>query len=88
MITGGKKWHYLAVKNLSALLKGITSKYVGAFYCLNCFHAYTTKIRLEKHKRVCENHDYYCVEMPNEDNKILKCNHDETSIKGTICYLC
>ena len=25
MITDGKKWHYLAVKKLSALLKGITS---------------------------------------------------------------
>ena len=24
MITDGKKWHYLAVKNLSALLEGIT----------------------------------------------------------------
>ena len=26
MITVGKKWHYLAVKRLSALLNGITSK--------------------------------------------------------------
>ena len=25
MITDGKKWHYLAVKKLSALLRGITS---------------------------------------------------------------
>ena len=72
MITEGKKWHYLAVKRLSALLKGITSKHIGDFYCLNCFHAYTTKNRLEKHKKVCENHDYCCVEMPKEDDKILK----------------
>ena len=26
-ITDGKKWHYLAVKILSALFRGITSKY-------------------------------------------------------------
>ena len=39
MITDGKKWHYLAVKSLSALLRGITSKHVGDFYCLNCFHS-------------------------------------------------
>ena len=38
MITDGKKWHYLAVKKLSALFKKITSKNVGDFYCLNCFH--------------------------------------------------
>ena len=31
MITDGKKWHYLAVKSLSALFRGITSKHVGTF---------------------------------------------------------
>ena len=29
-------WHYLAVKILSALLKGVTSKNNGYSYCLNC----------------------------------------------------
>ena len=72
MITDGEKWHYFAVKSLHALLKGITSKHKGDFYCLNCFHAYTTINKLERHKKVCENHDYCCIEMPNEDNKILK----------------
>ena len=69
MITDGKKWHYLAITRLSSLLKGITSKLNGDFYCLNCFRAYTTRIRLERDKNVCEDHDYCCVEMPNEDNK-------------------
>ena len=36
MITDGKKRHYLAVKKLSALHRGITSKHEGEFYCLNC----------------------------------------------------
>ena len=36
-------WHYLAVKGISGLLKGITSKHKGDFYCLNCFHSYTTE---------------------------------------------
>ena len=57
MITDGKKWHYLVVKSLPALLKGITSKHVGDFYCLNCFRAYATKNRLEKYKKVCEDHE-------------------------------
>ena len=30
--------HYLAVKKLSTLLRGITSKDHGIFYCLNCVH--------------------------------------------------
>ena len=37
MITDGKKWHYLVVKNLSGLLRGITSNHYSGFYCLNCF---------------------------------------------------
>ena len=43
MITSGKKWHYLPVKRLPALLRGITSNHNGDFYCLNCFHSYNTK---------------------------------------------
>ena len=37
-------WHYLAVKKLSALLKGITSKYDVDCYCLNCLR-FEQKIR-------------------------------------------
>ena len=43
MITNAKKWHYLVVKSLFALLRGITSKHGGDFYCLNCFQSYGTK---------------------------------------------
>ena len=39
MITDGKKYHYLAVKKLPALLRGITSNQDGDFYCLNCFYS-------------------------------------------------
>ena len=68
MITDGKKWHYLVVKSLSASLRGITSNHFGDFYCLNCFHSYITKEKLKKHEKVCNDHDYCYVEMPNEDN--------------------
>ena len=43
MITDGKKGHYLAGKSLSSLLRGVTSSHNGDFYCLNCFHSYSTK---------------------------------------------
>ena len=77
MITEGEKLHYLVVKSLSALFRGITSNHNGDFYCLSCFRAYYTKNKLESHKKVCENHDYCCAEMPNKHNKILKYNHGE-----------
>ena len=50
------------------------------FICLNCFHSYRTKNKLKKHERVSHDHDCY-VEMPNEDNKILKYYCGEKSLK-------
>ena len=43
MIGDDKKYHYLAVTNLSALLQKISSNHKEDFYCLNCFNSYTTK---------------------------------------------
>ena len=64
------RWHYLAVKSLPALFRGITSSNNGDFYCLNCFHSYRTLNKLKKHERVCNNHDYCRVDMPKEHEKI------------------
>ena len=63
------------------MLRGITSKYNGKFFCINCFHSYSTKDKFKKHKDVCEKHDYYYLEIPKEDNKILKYNNEEKSMK-------
>ena len=87
MITDGEKWHYLAVKCLSALLTGITSNREGDFYCINCFHSHSTKAKLKKHIKVCENHEYCYVEMPKEDNKILKYKHGEKSMKFHLLFM-
>ena len=82
MITDGTtNWHYLAIKNISGLLRGITSNHNGDFYCLNCFHSYTSKRKLKKHKRVCKDHDFCDTIMPDKDNKILKYNPGEESLK-------
>ena len=55
MITDDEKGSYLAVKSLSALLRGITSNNNGNVYCLNCFHSFRTKNKLKKHIKVCKN---------------------------------
>ena len=81
MITDGEKCHYLAVEGLSALFRGIRSNHKEDFYYLNCLHSYSTNEILKKHKKVCENHDYCYVEMPEKDNKILKYNQREKSMK-------
>ena len=65
-------WHYLAVKRISVLLRGITSRHNGDFYCLNCFHSYTTENKLRKHEKICNDHDFCFLKMPDDDNKVLK----------------
>ena len=82
MITDNKNnWHYLAVKNISGFLRGITSNHNGDFYCLNCFHSYRTKKKLKKHERICRDHDFCFVKMPDEDKKLLKYIPGEKSLK-------
>ena len=75
MISNEEKWNYLAVKKLSALLRGITSEYYGDFYCLDCLHSFRPKNKLEWHKKVCENKKFCNVIMPSEYTKILQFNH-------------
>ena len=45
-------WHYLAVKKLSALLRGISLKHDGGFYCLNCLHSFRTENKLKSPEKV------------------------------------
>ena len=66
MISNGENWHYLVVKSLSG-----TSNHKEGFYCLNCFHSYRTKNKLEVHKKICENRDYCRVEMPTKDDNTI-----------------
>ena len=75
MITDSKKWHYLAAKSSSI-------NHNCDFYYLNCFRSCNTKEKLKKHEKVCNDHDYCYVEMPNYSNKILKYNHGKNSVRG------
>ena len=45
-----ENWHYLAVKKLSRLLRGITLNNDGDFYGLNCFHYTEQKKHLKNVK--------------------------------------
>ena len=48
MIIIDEKLFYLAVKKLSALLRGITSKYNDGVCCINCLHSLITSNKLGK----------------------------------------
>ena len=82
MITNGKKHHYLAVTNLSALFKRISWNHDGDFSCLNCFSSYTTKNKLKEHEEICNNNDSCPIEMPSWAEKTIKYNPGEKSLKA------
>ena len=81
MIGDGKKYHYLAVTNLSGLLQGNSSNHRGDFYCLNCFNSYTTKNKLKEHEEICNNHDSCRIETPDWAHKTIKYNLEEKPLK-------
>ena len=81
MISNGENWHYLAVKSLSRLLRGITSNHDGDYYCLDCFHSYRTENKLNVHKKICENNKYCNIEMPSPNNNLIKYNQGDKSLK-------
>ena len=90
MITDGKKWHYLAVTNLPALLQGNSSNHQEDFYCLNCFGSYTPKYKLKEHEEISSNHDSCQIEMQNNieiQYTIYKIQSRAKIIKNAICNL-
>ena len=91
MINDGVTWHYLALKSIltsdghmrpiqsiSRLCNKITT---NNYYCLNCFHSYSTENKLKEHELVCEDHDHCEVVMPDDKNKILKHTTGSKSLK-------
>ena len=61
----------LSCSKKTTLLRGITSKHHGDFYCLNCLHSFRTETKLKSHEKVCKNKDFYRIVMPSEkDNRI------------------
>ena len=50
-----ERWHYLAVKTLSASLHGISSKHKGNFYCLNFLHSLRTENFMKNYAKTKQN---------------------------------
>ena len=67
-------WHYLSVKRLSALLREITSKYKGNFYCLNHLLFFRAENKLKSHEKLYKNKIFCGIAMPSEKDNILVFN--------------
>ena len=61
-------------EKLSTLLRGITSKNQGDFYCLNIVHSFGTENKIKSHEKVCKKKDFRGILMPLEKYNILEFN--------------
>ena len=68
----------LAVKKLSALLRGVTFKKVGYFNCLNCLRSYRIKNKLESHIKVSKSTDFCSAVMLPENSKTFEIDQYRT----------
>ena len=75
-------WHYLTIKSISRLFRGVTSSNNGDFYCLNCLHSNRTENALKNNERLCNNYDYCKTLMPTKSKNIVKRNSGEKTLKG------
>ena len=58
-------------EKLFALLRWITSKHDGDFYCLNYLHSLRTEKKVKSHQKVCKN-KYFCgIVLPSQKDNIL-----------------
>ena len=66
---------------MSELLRRITSKYNGDFYCLICLHSFRAENKHKFHEKVYKS-KYICgIVMATKKNKILGLNQDMNSDK-------
>ena len=75
-------WHYTAIKSIPALLRGITSKNNGDFYCLNCFRSYRTAKKLAVNEDLCNNNDFCLIKMPEDKNKFISSTPGKNTLKN------
>ena len=66
---------------MSTLLREITSKHHGDFYCLNCLHFSRTENKLKSHEKACKNKDFFGIVMPLEKDGILEFSQSMKSDK-------
>ena len=59
---------------MSTLIRGITSKHHGDFYCLNSLCFFRTENKLKCHEKICKNKKFCEVVMQSEKYKILEFN--------------
>lgn len=71
LLCEGEKKHYIAIKNLSGVLRKLNSKHEGKeHYCINCLSGFSSLKRRDEHFEFCMNNDAAKIEMPPKGSKV------------------
>ena len=73
--------HYLEIKKLFTLFRGIISKHRGDFHCLSCLHSFRKETKHKSHESVSKNKDFCGILMSSEKGNILEFNQYMSSDK-------
>ena len=67
------KYHYVTIKYMSRLLNSqLSNSGKKAHYCERCLHAFYTEDKLDAHEVDCSRINKCRIDLPKEENKILK----------------
>lgn len=67
------KYHYCLIQNLSKLLRSQLSNHKNKiFICEQCLNYFYKERKLEKHVKICMDVNKCAINLPSEDDKILK----------------
>ena len=61
IIRYGEGWYYIEIKNLSVLLRAITTKDHVDIYCFNCLHALQHKTNMNLIKKYVKTKIFVCL---------------------------
>ena len=89
------KWHILALqseqeensdcmkptKSFSKLMRDISSNSPENYYCFGCFHSFRCNLTLEKHTRLCKDHDLCEINLPKNNKNIKEHKYGLKSLK-------
>ena len=69
-----KKVGIILLEKMSPLLKAITLKHHGYFYCLNCIHSFARKSKFESHEKLHKTKNVCLIALSTQKHKISEFN--------------
>jgi hypothetical protein len=85
MICKGETQHYCLIKDLSKVLNYRTNYNGRTYFCNYCLHEFTLQNHLQDHIEYCKPNGPQRIELPSDDDNILKFKNYAKQLKVPFC---